>query len=229
MDYETETRNAYRNRAKAKAYHEQYIKGAKWARFTMWRQRRLVEAMLSECQLGRTSRILDAPCGTGVVGRNLCQTGASVIAADISTEMMHRAGAEYVGDQFKGFVQCDLTKAPFRDASFDCLVILAFMHRLPWEIRQKTWENVIRLSRSYVIVNYSVDSPSQRWKQRLLKALRKSYVPAPSRVELEEIRKEIESFGLEILKMRHIAYFFSGKILFVLKRNAPGVSWAQAD
>jgi ubiquinone/menaquinone biosynthesis C-methylase UbiE len=220
VDYEAETQDAYRNEVKAKAYHEQYIRGAKWARFTMWRQRRLVDTMLSECRLGPASRILDIPCGTGVVGRSVCRTGATVIAADISTEMMARARDEYSSDAFKGFVQCDITNAPFRNGSFDCLVLLAFMHRLPTEVRQKTWDTVVRLSKRFVIINYSVDSPSQRWKQWLLKTLRPNYRPAPSPLGINDIQREIESFGMVIVKMRHIARFFSGKILFVLERSA---------
>ena len=48
VDYEQDTRNAYRNKEKAKAYLEQYTRGTKWARFTMWRKRLLNVGALAD-------------------------------------------------------------------------------------------------------------------------------------------------------------------------------------
>jgi ubiquinone/menaquinone biosynthesis C-methylase UbiE len=140
MDYNKDTRDAYRNELKAKEYQEQYTKGTKWARFTMWRQRVLIDKIINQCNFKKTDKILDIPCGTGFIGKTLSKTPASIIASDISREMMERAYGEYVGDNFNGFVECDITKTPFRKESFDCIILLAFMHRLPKEIRAKTTE-----------------------------------------------------------------------------------------
>ncbi len=221
MDYDRDTRNAYRNEFKAKEYQEQYTKGTKWARFTMWRQKALVAKIIKQCELTKTSTILDIPCGTGFIGRLLSKTPAVIVASDISTEMMERARKEYVGKNFAGFVQCDITKPPFRKKSFDCVILLAFVHRLPKEIRHTTWENIVELSKRFVIVNYSVDSRSQRLKQRFLKAVRPNYIPAPSWLSIEDIVREVESFNMVVRKIVHIAYFFSGKVLLLLEENVP--------
>jgi ubiquinone/menaquinone biosynthesis C-methylase UbiE len=183
----------------------------------MWRQRVLIKKIINRCNFTKTDKILDIPCGTGFIGKILCETSASVTASDISAEMMKRASDEYGGDNFKGFVECDITKTPFSKESFDCVIVLAFMHRLPKEIRDKTWEEVVRISKKYVIVNYGFDSRLQRLKKWFLKGINANYIPAPSSLPMDDIITEINSFGFVIKKVYNVAYFFSGKVIFFLK------------
>ena len=117
----------------------------------MWRQKVIIKRIINQCNFSNTDNILDIPCGTGFIGKILCKTPASITASDISAEMMNRANNEYVGDNFKGFVECDITQTPFNKESFDCVIILAFMHRLPKDIRNQTWEEVVRISKKYII------------------------------------------------------------------------------
>jgi len=219
MNYDKDTKNAYRNELKARQYREQYIKGTKWARFTMWRQRALIEKIIKQCNFKKTDRILDIPCGTGFIGRILCNLPASVVASDISTEMMEKAYGEYGGNNFHGFIQCDITQTSFKKRSFDCVIILAFMHRLPKEIRHKTWEEAISLSKKFIIVNYSLDSRLQRLKQSLIKKVYPGHIPAPSNLPLQEILDEIKSYGLVVRKAFNIMPLLSAKILFLLEKE----------
>ena len=219
MNYDKETKNAYRNELKAKEYHEQYLKGTKWARFTMWRQGTLIKKIIEKCHLKQNDRILDIPCGTGFIGKILCKSSAIVIASDISIEMMRRAYGEYGGDNFNGFVQCDITQTPFKIKSFDCVIILAFMHRLPKEIRHKTWEEAVSLSKKLIIVNYSIDSSLQRLKQWLIKKIYSKHIPAPCPLPLKDIKNEIESYGLIIKETFHVMPLFSAKIMLLLQKK----------
>ena len=219
MDYIQETRNAYKSELKAKEYQEQYTKGIKWARFTMWRQRILIDKIINQCNFIKTDNILDIPCGTGLIGKLLSKTPASITASDISAEMMKRAAGEYIGDNFNGFVECDITQTNFRKESFDCVIVLAFMHRVPKEIRHKTLEEVVRISKKYIIVSYGFDSHSQGLKKWLIKKVHPNYIPAPSSIPMEEIITEINSFDLVIREMSYVAYFLSGKVIFFLEKK----------
>jgi SAM-dependent methyltransferase len=218
MNYDNDTRNAYRNELKAKDYQEQYTKGAKWARFTMWRQRALIEKIIKQCNFQQNDKILDIPCGTGFIGKILCNSPGSVIASDISIEMMRRAFGEYRGNNFHGFIQCDITQTPFRRESFDCVILLAFMHRLPKETRYKTWEEAVSISKKFIIVNYSLDNRLQRLKQWLIKKVHSNHIPAPSSLPLQVIRSEIGSYGLTIRKISSVMPLFSAKIIFLLEK-----------
>ncbi len=220
MDYIRDTKDAYKTETKAKAYQEQYTKGFKWARFTMWRQTLIIKSILNKCNLNGNDKILDIPCGTGFIGKILCDTPALITASDISSEMLKRATSEYKGDNFEGFVECDITKTPFNDKSFDCVILLAFMHRLPKEIRDETWKEINRISKKYVIVNYGFDSHLQRLKKCFLKGINANYIPAPSSLPMDDIITEINSFGFVIKKVYNVAYFFSGKVIFFLEKKA---------
>ena len=133
--------------------------------------------------------------------------------------MIKRAGGEYGGDNFKGFVECDITQTPFRKESFDYVIVFAFMHRLPQEIRYKTWEELGRISKKYMVVDYGFDSRSQRLKKWFIKKVKPNYVPAPSLLPMGEIITEIISFGWSIKEISYVAYFFSGKVIFFLEKN----------
>ena len=220
MDYERDTKNAYRNKAKAGAYLKQYTKGAKWARFTMWRQRALIERILDRCDLTASDRVLDIPCGTGLIGKILLNSPASVIGSDISLEMMDLARGECGENGFRQLVQADITATPFVTESFACVVVLALMHRLHEDLRRDVLLEVANLSSRFVIISYSVESKSQRMKQRVLKALRPSHIPAPSSIPLPEILREVASHGFKVLSVSHIAYFLSAKVVLLLEKKA---------
>ena len=144
---------------------------------------------------------------------------SSITASDISAEMIKRATGEYIGHNFDGFVKCDITQTPFNNNFFDCLIVLAFMHRLPQEIRYKTWEELGRISKKYMVVDYGFDSRSQRLKKWFIKKVKPNYVPAPSLLPMGEIITEIILFGWSIKEISYVAYFFSGKVIFFLEKN----------
>jgi len=219
VEYERDTKNAYRNEEKAKAYLDQYTTGTRWARFTMWRQRGLIKRILDRCDLTVSDRLLDIPCGTGLIGRILLNNPARVIGSDISIEMMDLARSEYGENRFHGFVQADITATPFVRESFACVVVLALMHRLHEGLRREVLSEVASLSSRYVIMSYSVESRAQRVKQRVLRTLRPSHIPAPSSVPLPEILREIGSHGFTVLSISHIAHFLSAKVVLLLEKK----------
>ena len=220
MDYEHETKNAYQNKGKAKAYLEQYTKGVKWPRFTMWRQRALIRRFLDQCGLASSDRVLDIPCGTGFIGQIVQDSPAHVVGSDISLEMMDLARGEYGTDKFAGFVQADITKTPFVRESFVCVLVLALMHRLHEGLRGDVLSEVARLSSRFVVMSYSVDSFSQRVKQRVLTTLRPSHIPAPSSLPLGDILREVQLHGFRVLRISHIVYFFSAKVILLMEKES---------
>ena len=218
MSYEDHTKNAYRNKEKAKAYQDQYIKGTKWARFTMWRQKSIIKRFLDLSKVNKDDKVLDIPCGTGYIGEILAVTEAEVFASDISLEMMDLAINEYSSPRFSGFVQADITEIPFPDESFKAVIVLALMHRLPREMRAKVLSEIARVSNNYVIVSYSVESVSQKIKQWLLLKITRSHVPAPSSIPLPLMQGELTAAGFKIIKMRYIMYFLSAKVVFLVEK-----------
>ncbi len=220
MDYEKETRQAYRNVDKARAYKELTSRKLAWGRFASWREQVIVRSILACCQLPPQAKILDIPCGTGILADNFRRFPNPVVAADISLEMMGLARAEYKFPHFLGFVQSDITKTPFRPGDFTCIVTLGLMHRLPGEIRRTVLAAIASLRPQYVIISYSIDSSWERFKQRRLKKLKPSHGSAPAPVPYEDIVREVEASGLKILHTYRAALLLSAEIVLLMERQS---------
>lgn len=219
MSYESETKNAYRNIEKANLYKNQYIKGFKWARFTMWKQKKIVNDFLHSINFNNKEKILDVPCGAGYVGDILSKLESQVVASDISFEMMNLALNEYPGNNFTGFIQSDITEMPFQNEEFRCSVILALMHRLPFEVRNDVLNEINRVTEKYIIVSYSVNNFLQRVKQIFLSLTNKSYLPAPAGISLNEITRDFSKYNLKILQKRSVFFILSAKVVFLLEKS----------
>ena len=220
MSYEEQTKNAYRNKEKAAAYLSQYVEGTKWARFTMWKQKRIIENFLKVCELQEDDFLLDAPCGTGYAGNILLSHPCKVVASDISLEMMELAEEEYEKSNFQGFYQADLTQSPFREDYFKCVLVLALMHRLPSQIRKLILSEVHKISKEYAIISFSENSFIQQIKQSLLLKIKKSHVPAPASISIDTIEKELKDSGFKVIKKKNILKFFSAKLVYLLKKDS---------
>lgn len=219
MGYERDTLVAYRDHSKAKSYKNQQTKNICWARFTTWRERLYAKKALKKCNLKSNDKVLDVPCGSGFLGVILNKYPASIIAADISSEMMNLAREDYKGTNFEGFIQADITKAPFKKGTFSCVITLGLMHRLPGDIRRQTLREISALSNKFIIVSYSIDSPYQRIKQLLITKIWPGYSSAPSPIPLGSIIKELNSNGLILRRIYYTMPFLSAEIIVLLEKR----------
>ena len=220
MSYETETKNAYKNKTKAAAYKKQYTEGGRWARFTMWRQKQLTAKLLDICNLTSDDKVLDIPCGAGLIGPVLARYEASVTASDISGEMMNLAENEYDKEKFDGFVEADITKTSFTSDYFKCVIVLSLMHRLHEKLRKEVLTEVTRLTNSYLIISYSEINFFQRLKQTILKILKPSHLPAPQSIAMKVMLDEMAEEGLEVVKIKRIFFLLSSKVLFLVRKTS---------
>ena len=218
INYEKDTRLAY-NIPKAQSYKQQQTNGISWIRFTTWREKSFVSAALRCCKLTNKDKIIDIPCGTGVLGNIFSNFPSFVIASDISREMMGLARKDYSKSNFGGFIQGDITMIPFKERAFHCVVVLGLMHRLPAGIRKQALKEVVSLSKRFIIVSYSIDSTSQRIKQWLIKKLRHSHSSAPAPASMGDILKELKDNGLVLKRKYKVMPLLSAEVVFLLEKN----------
>ena len=219
-EYERDTRQAYRNAHKARVYKNYQSQELNWGRVTSWRERVIVRKALDGCGLSPHAKILDIPCGTGILGCILQQFPNPVVAADISLEMMDLAREEYSFSHFLGFVQSDINQTPFRPGDFACIVTLGLMHRLPSTIREKVLTGIASLKPRHVILSYSLDSRWQRLKQRLIKKFKPSHSSAPVPAPLKDIVREVNASGFKVIRTYHNVPLLSADIILALERQA---------
>jgi len=101
---------------------------------------------------------LDLPCGTGRLFPWLLQRQLRFVGADISLEMMKAAGSK--GDITNGgvvslaLVQCDGESLPFKGQSLDAVFSIRFMFHVPKEVRIQILQEMARVSRRWLIVDF---------------------------------------------------------------------------
>lgn len=220
MNYEKDTKVAYQSYGRARAYKSHLTEEISWARFAMWREKCCIAEAIRLCRVSSGEKILDVPCGTGIMADTLEKncTGRFT-ASDISKEMMDFARHEYSSTRLDGIVRADITEMPFPEKTFAGAVVIGFMHRVPSEIRQKSLQELTRVSERFVIVSYSVGSPIQRLKQYVLSKVTPRYASAPSPATSGEIRRELVRFNLKILKRFHVFRVLSSEVIFALEKT----------
>ena len=138
----------------------------KWAPFydlftrPIFRIRDRVVDMIDEENL-RT--VLDVCTGTGAQAFAFGERGYKVTGIDLSTDMLQIAKRKnrYPNVQFQ---VADATNIPFCDNSFDISCISFALHDMPYSIRHKVLDEMNRVSRRLVIVDYYIpQNKLKRW------------------------------------------------------------------
>jgi SAM-dependent methyltransferase len=101
---------------------------------------------------------LDLPCGTGRLFPWLVQRQLKFVGADISLEMMRAAwrkdGATNGGGVQLALVQCDGESLPLKSQSLDAVFSIRFMFHVPREVRLRILQEMARVSRRWLIVDF---------------------------------------------------------------------------
>ncbi len=141
-------------------------------RFRSWRrawldrkERSCIRRLVA--RIGSEGGILDAPCGAG---RLLSTLGGDrngpTIGLDGSMAMLQEAGRGEMG--VIPLVQGDMRALPFLEDSFEGVLCLRILHRIP-EIqeRRQLLEELIRISRSWIVISfYDSQTPHAARKRR---------------------------------------------------------------
>ena len=118
--------------------------------------------------LGRLDRdlsLLEVACGTGHTSALLVELGFSLLACDLTPEMLTQAmeRVKTVHEVNGKFLESDVTSLPFPDSSFDLVVSTRFLHLFPHKEQRKLLREMLRILRpgGYILVDF--DNWSSRW------------------------------------------------------------------
>jgi ubiquinone/menaquinone biosynthesis C-methylase UbiE len=147
------------------------------------------------------SVILDLASGLGRFARLALEAGHSVVAADISAEMLADAGRRLgKNDGFKGAVLCEAESLPFEDNAFDAVIAIRFIGMLPRTARRDALKEMRRVTHRWVLLNLpnSASAISPLLVLRKLTGRRPEYYPASPWAW----RRELTDVGLQIVAWR---------------------------
>lgn len=219
IDYERETLTAYQSAERAKSYKHYNTTAWSWGRIVTAIEQKAVARELARYEWSASDRLLDIPCGTGILGGILRRFPFRIVASDISTQMMELARGEYPADRLEDCVQADITDTPFPRQSFACVVTLGFLHRVPPDVKRAALRELAALCTQVAIVSCSVDTKSQRLKRALLSAVSRKYLPAPCPAGMKEVIRECENAGFRVVRAFLVLPFLSADALLVLERR----------
>lgn len=105
--------------------------------------------------LPRPARILDAGCGTGLIGAGLRGRGwDDLVGVDISAGMLAEARTRGI---YRSMTKCDLCAMPFGDGDFDAVVCIAVLTYAPSIERVfREFERVLRPG-GLIVFSHRVD------------------------------------------------------------------------
>ena len=89
-------------------------------------------------------KALEIGCGTGGFTRLLSKGARSVVAVDLSPQMIRLARKRSAGYPNIEYVLGDITQLSFPEASYDCIVTIAALHHLPLEATLVKLRNALR-------------------------------------------------------------------------------------
>jgi SAM-dependent methyltransferase len=167
---------------------------------------------------------LDLPCGTGRLFPWLWQRQLQFVGGDVSWEMMQAAwtkvSATRSGEVPVRLVQCDGEDLPFQDRSFDAVFSLRFMFHVPREVRIRILQEMARVSRRWLIVEFR-HCYNARW---CLRRLCRGLGLATQIGEVwswTSLRREVAEAGLQLVGIfspRRGLSFFSDKWVVLLQK-----------
>jgi ubiquinone/menaquinone biosynthesis C-methylase UbiE len=97
------------------------------------------------------SKVLDVATGTGQQAFAFARHGCDVTGIDLSESMlkMARRKNKYPGVKLQ---TADATSLPFEDKSFDVSSVSLALHDMPLTIREKTLKEMVRVTRSSIVI-----------------------------------------------------------------------------
>lgn len=161
--------------------------------------------------IGEKESVLDICCGTGANAIKIAKerTGAKVVGADISKEMLAVAKEKRrkAGVPNLKFYHMDATKTEFKDACFDKISMALVLHEMPEELAGRVICELKRLLKDNGELIITEWEPNKIWRKKLLFLPIHLMEPKSYRILLKkDLDTYFKSFGLEIVEIKHCDY-----------------------
>ncbi len=185
------------------------------ARFSSERARardiRCVNALLDDLQGPQSAaRLLDVPCGSGRLTRDMSTRAALYVGVDISPSMLGAARAA-CGDAGPRatLALADGLALPFASQCFDVVVACRWLHHLhDEETLGRAIAELVRVSRGVVIASFWDERSLPGWRRSL--GLKRAEGPAGrSAKSRAQVASLFERAGADVLSWRATMRFFS--------------------
>lgn len=216
LNYSDEMKEHYKSDSVAEEYHEAYSEGGSWRHNLIAnRERNAVASLLNKVP---NDYVLDIPTGTGKLAPVFADTGSSVVACDISENMLNIAEAEYDRHDVldSRFQVCDAEEISTTfDERFDVAVSLRLLHRVPTDVKRTILSELGAVS-DYVIASTAIETSFHEKRRNL----RRKILGGDERnhgYESPETTYDIMTNGFEIVASKRVLPVLSQEHVFLLR------------
>lgn len=205
----------WRDAAIAERYEPERFQNVKGQLYKFLEERVLRRALR---HVPKGSRMLDEACGTGRVTRLLDAEGYVPIGCDISSTMMSIARRQFrANGKERSFAQGDGTRLPFKDKAFDSVTCVGLMMHLDAGKRVGVLNELTRVSRGYLIVQYGCMTAFLKLVAKLV-GRNAGHVKYP--VDEAELSRDLARAGLVVVERFWAQWPLSSSLVLVLARKS---------
>jgi SAM-dependent methyltransferase len=190
-------------------------------RIVRWREERMVAALLARLE-GSLSCVLDAPCGHGRFTAQLrAATRGLLVSADSDPRHLRALRSAESPAYLPDLVELDLrSPLPFGDRTFDLVFTVRFLHH----VREQAWrerllEDLVRVSRRYVLVSYYEAGSLHSLQKALQHALKPKRGRRLAMVRRSELLRSFDAMGCRVVSDSAILPGLHAHRLVLLERR----------
>lgn len=209
-----QAREHYQKNVIAQGY-DQYRFRSILGRLAHQREAGTLQRVLGQYLTGPSS-LLDLPCGTGRLFGAMLEGGHQILGGDISEEMLAKGRSRFNGESRVCFQKMEAEKIPYPDNYFDAVTSYRFMCHLPEESRRRILNEMLRVTRRYLIINFhlQVFHPLYLFNRFFRKKSHPKYPLKP-----QQFRKEWQALPkVRLCEVLPLAWYEQSSVLAVLEK-----------
>ncbi len=169
------------------------------------RAARRARLFLTTARIGPGTRVLELGCGTGVFTRRVIPAGASLVALDLSAELLAKARARVLNGA--RFVRSDAEALPFPAGAFDVVYGCSVLHHLDVEMALREVRRALRPGGRLIFSEPNLLNP-QVWLMFRCEALKSRFGVSPDEMAFTRaaISRVLRRVGFDRFTVRYFDF-----------------------
>jgi SAM-dependent methyltransferase len=168
---------------------------------------RRARIFISRAALGPGRRVLELGCGTGEFTRRVASSGASIVALDLSPELLAKARARVGARESVWFIRGNAEILPFPCAHFDAVFGCSVLHHLNLETTLAEVQRVLRPGGRLTFSEPNLFNP-QVFLMFKVRGLRARFGVSPDEMAFSRatITRALQRLGFGQISVRHFDF-----------------------
>ena len=208
-------RERYKNQEEASLYDNLRFTSLKGRLMDYFEKRSIIKCL---DKIGKIESIMDIPAGTGRITELLLDRAKTIIAGDISDDMLNMAKKKFQNTPNITYIKIDAENMELSGNYVECITCVRLMGHVPPDTRVKMLSEMARVSNKWVIVTYYFSNIVSDLKRSIRRIVTKNKAPwFPTTAE--DLMCEIKSANLDVEEIHHVLPLLSESVTYLMKKT----------